>query len=177
LGDCRLQTGGRGMTGRYKIYLNSWRVWEPEKRTAKRWSLFINTCRLLANDSLNYQVTLTLDGDDPHILITASGKVTRKRKQSVPRHWMTPPVKSQDCALRALEAEWFLPEKATKRNINTTHWQRRGARYAELNAMAEEQLRAELDYWREMELLSGQRQHFKPGLTDETRWADDEVAA
>src|SRR5437773_3950473 len=98
------------MTGRYKINLNSWRVWEPEKRTARRWSLFINTCRLLANDGLDYSVTLTLDGDDPHILINASGKVTRKRRQVGPRHGMVPPVKSQECALRALEAEWFLPE-------------------------------------------------------------------
>jgi hypothetical protein len=43
--------------------------------------------------------------------------------------------------------------------------------------MAEELIRAEAEYWREMELLSGQREHFKPGLTDETRCADDEVAA
>ena len=41
--------------------------------------------------------------------------------------------------------------------------------------MAEEHLRAELEYWRELELLSGQRQHFKPGRTDETTYADDEV--
>ena len=43
--------------------------------------------------------------------------------------------------------------------------------------MAEEHLRAELEYWRELELLSGQREHFKPGRTDETAYADDEVAA
>jgi len=43
--------------------------------------------------------------------------------------------------------------------------------------MAEENLRAELAFWRELELLSGQRQHFKPGRTDETAFADDEVAA
>ena len=165
------------MTGRYKINLNSWRTWEPEKRTARRWSLFINTCRLLANDGLNYDVTFTLDSDDPHILITASGKVNRKRKQSVPRHGMIPPVKSQECALRALEAEWFLPENQQRRNNHTTHWRYRSGRHAELNAMAEEHLRAELAYWREMELLSGQREHFKPGLPDETIWADDEVAA
>ena len=72
---------------------------------------------------------------------------------------------------------WFLPENRGSRNHNTQHWRRRCARYAELEVMAEEQLRAELDFWREMELLSGQRQRFKPGLTDETAWADDEVAA
>jgi hypothetical protein len=49
------------MTGRYKIILNSWRTWEPEKRTAKRWSLFVNTCRLLANDGLNYEVTFSME--------------------------------------------------------------------------------------------------------------------
>ena len=43
--------------------------------------------------------------------------------------------------------------------------------------MAEETLRAEFEFWREMELLSGQREHFKPGRTDETAYADDEVAA
>ena len=29
--------------------------------------------------------------------------------------------------------------------------------------MADEHLRAELAYWRELELISGQRQHFKSG--------------
>lgn len=165
------------MTGRYKITLNSWRAWEPEKRTARRWSLFVNTCRLLARDGLDYCVTLALDGDDPHILISAWGNVTRTHRQPVPRPRMIPAVRTEECVVRAREAEWFLPENAAKRNANTTHWRRRGTRFAELSAMAEEQLRAELEFWREMELLSGQRQHFKPGLTDETAWADDEVAA
>jgi hypothetical protein len=70
-----------------------------------------------------------------------------------------------------------LPENRHRRNSSTSYWRRRDARYQELSQMAEEHLRAELEYWREMELISGQRQHFKPGLTDETRWADDEVAA
>jgi hypothetical protein len=43
--------------------------------------------------------------------------------------------------------------------------------------MAEDFLRAEVEYWRELELLSGQREHFKPGRTDETANADDGVAA
>ena len=165
------------MTGRYKINLNSWRTWEPEKRTAKRWSLFVRTCRSLANDGLDYQVTFSLDGDAPHILIIASGTVKRTRRPSLPRPTLPPRVKPQECALHALEAAWFLPENRDRRNAHTAHWRRRGARYSELNAMAEEQLRAELEYWRELELLSGRRQHFKPGLTDETQWADDEVAA
>ena len=166
------------MTGRYWINLNSWRTWEPEKRTAKRWSLFVNTCRLLANDHLDYQVTFSLDGDNPHILITAWGTPTPRRKpNATPRHVMPQPLKPEVCGVRTKEAEWFLPENRERRNGHTTYWRYRSGRYTELNAMAEEQLRAELDYWREMELLSGQRQHFKPGLTDETQWADDEVAA
>lgn len=36
---------------------------------------------------------------------------------------------------------------------------------------------ADYKYWRELEALSGQRQQFKPGLTDENFYADDEVAA
>jgi hypothetical protein len=43
--------------------------------------------------------------------------------------------------------------------------------------MAEEHLRAEWEFWRELEILSGQREHFKPGLSADTRSYDDEVAA
>ena len=35
----------------------------------------------------------------------------------------------------------------------------------------------DVEYWREMELLSGQREHFKPGRNEENCYADDEVAA
>ena len=31
-------------------------------------------------------------------------------------------------------------------------------------------------YWRELEALAGQREHFKPGLSDDTRTSDDEIA-
>jgi hypothetical protein len=73
--------------------------------------------------------------------------------------------------------EWFLPENTARRNTNPSFWRRRQNRYQELSHMAEDHLRAELEYWRELELLSGQREHFKPGRTDETANADDEVAA
>jgi hypothetical protein len=43
--------------------------------------------------------------------------------------------------------------------------------------MAEDYLRAEMEYWQELETLNRQREHFKPGRTDETAIADDEVAA
>ena len=172
------------MTGRYRITMLPLlanglpRVWEPEKRTARRWHLFAETCRSLAADGLDYAVTFALAGDDPHILITASGDAVPKRKPCGTRRIsMVPPRKPAECAVHAQEAEWFLPENRARRNAGTTHWRARAARYAELDAMAEDQLRAELEYWRELELISGQRQHFKPGRTDETAYQDDEVAA
>ena len=173
------------MTGRYRISILPLldngipRVYEPEKRTAQRRHLFVETCRSLAADGLDYSVWFVLMGDDPHILITASGNSARKRKPCgmVRRVGLLPPLKPQQCAIRAQEAEWFLPENRARRNANTGYWRRRPRRHDELAAMAEDQLRAELEYWRELELISGQRQHFKPGLTDETAYLDDEVAA
>jgi hypothetical protein len=70
---------------------------------------------------------------------------------------------------------WFLPENRERRNNTTPYWNKRQERYQELAGMAEETLRAELEYWRELEALSGQREHFKPGRTNETGYADDEV--
>lgn len=172
------------MTGRYRINMlplldnGIARVWESEKRTAERWHLFAQTCRSLAADGLDYSVSLSLVGSDPHILITASGSATAKRKAAAPakRH-MAPPLKAQQCVVRAQEAEWFLPENRERRKGGTAYWSRHQARYQELSQMAENYLRAEVEYWRELETISGQRQHFKPGLTDETRTSDDEVAA
>ena len=167
------------MTGRYRIALASvGRGVLAERITRKRWSTFVHTCESLAASGLEYFVSFTLAGPDPHILITASGRPNAKRiRASVRRIALVPPLKPQQCALHALEAKWFLPENRERRNQGTTHWRTRGGRYAELNKMAEEELRAELEFWHELELLSGQRQHFKPGLTDEKGWQDDEVAA
>jgi hypothetical protein len=83
----------------------------------------------------------------------------------------------QRCRERALEAAWFLPEFRDQRKDGTAYWRKHAARYQELAGLAEEFLRAEHEYWQELELLSGQRQHFKPGLSDEARSFDDEVAA
>ena len=167
------------MTGRYRITLADPRAHtRPDRVTLKRWSVFVNTCESLAADGLDYSVAFNLTGDDPHILITASGTPTRKRRPAaLPRHGMVQPLKAAQCAIRAQEAAWFLPENRASRNDHTTHWRNRGSRYAELNAMAEEELSAELEYWRELELISGQREHFKPGRTDEIVYLDDEVAA
>jgi hypothetical protein len=154
------------------------RVWESEKRTARRWHVFAETCRSLAADGLDYAVSFALAGNDPHILITASGSPAAKRKPAArAKHGTAPPLKAEVCAVRAQEAEWFLPENATRRNNHTSYWGKHQARYRELSGLAEEFLRAEVEYWRELELLSGQREHFKPGRTDETAYADDEVAA
>ena len=171
------------MTGRYRIttlpLLDSGvpRVWESEKRTARRWHLFAEICRSLHQDGLSYSVQLNLTGHDPHVLITASG-TAKPRKQTAVRHFTLPAsVPAQRCRDRALEAEWFLPENRERRKNGTAYWGKHQARYQELSQMAEEFIRAEAEYWRELETISGQRQHFKPGLTDETRTSDDEVAA
>ena len=164
------------MTGRYLI-LTPVESARDEKRFDKAWRRFAELCRSLHRDGLSYNVQLNLTGDNPHVLITASG-TAKPRRDSVPRHVILPPlIPIQRCRDRAVEVEWFLPENTDRRNSNTSFWRRHQNRYQELSQMAEDHLRAELEYWRELELLSGQREHFKPGRTDETANADDEVAA
>ena len=164
------------MTGRYLIYTPADST-PDERRFDRAWRRFAEICRSLHRDGLSYGVQFNLMDTKPHVLITASGKA-KPRKQSAPRHvTLPPPVPAQRCRERALEAAWFLPEFHEKRKDGTQYWRKHQARYQELSAMAEEYLRAEWEYWRELELLSGQRQHFKPGLSDETRSFDDEVAA
>jgi hypothetical protein len=162
------------MTGRYLIYtpVESGR---DERRLDKAWRRFAEVCRSLHRDGLTYDVQLNLTGDRPHVLIVASG-TAKPRKHAATRHAiLPPPVPAQRSRERALEVAWFLPENAGRRNTYTSYWRARQERYHQLAGMAEEQLRAELEYWRELELLSGQREHFKPGRTDETAYADDEV--
>jgi hypothetical protein len=173
------------MTGRYRIEMlplldnGIARVWESEKRNARRWRLFAETCRSLHRDGLGYSVQLNLPGLNPHVLITASGTATPRKRAAAHRLPLPAPVPvpAERCRDRALEAEWFLPENRERHNGSTSYWGKHQARYQELSGMAEEFLRAEAEYWRELELISGQRQHFKPGRTDETANLDDEVAA
>ena len=167
------------MTGRYLIYTpleslpRDWR--KPNRRFETNWHKFVALCHSLNRDGLGYEVQFNLTGDNPHVLVTASG-TAKPRRQTATRHSiLPPPVPVQRCRDRALEVAWFLPENRERRNNQTAYWSRRQERYQELAGMAEEHLRAELEYWRELELLSGQRQHFKPGRTDETAYADDEV--
>lgn len=164
------------MTGRYLIYTPADSI-PDERRFDRAWRRFAELCRSLHRDSLTYAVHFNLTDAKPHVLIAASG-TAKPRKQSGARHvTLPPPVPVARCRERAQEAAWFLPEFREKRKEGTAYWSRHQVRYAELSAMAEEHLRAEWEFWREMELLSGQRQHYKPGLTDETAYADDEVAA
>ena len=164
------------MTGRYLI-LTPVESARDEKRFDTAWRRFAEICRSLNRDGLDYGVQLNLTGANPHVLITASG-TAKPRKHSAARHFtLSAPVPAQRCRDRALEAEWFLPENRERRKDGTAYWGKHQARYQELSQMAEEFIRAEAEYWRELETISGQRQHFKPGLTDETRTSDDEVAA
>jgi hypothetical protein len=164
------------MTGRYLLHtpLES-RL--GERRFHANWRKFVSLCQSLDRDGLGYGVQFNLAGSDPHVVIMASGTPKPRRRPAARVITLPPPMPAQRCRERRLEVEWFLPENRERRNNQITYWRTRSGRYAELNAMAEEELRAELEYWRELELLSGQRQHFKPGLTDETVYADDEVAA
>jgi len=167
------------MTGRYRINTplesrpRDWR--KPDRRFEINWHKFVALCQSLKRDGLRYDVQLNLAGDNPHVLVTACG-TAKPRRQAATRHViLPPPVPAQRSRDRALEVEWFLPENAERRNTYTDYWYRRQDRYQELRQMNEWELRAELEYWRELELLSGQREHFKPGRTDETAYADDEV--
>ena len=164
------------MTGRYLIYTPVHSV-RDEKRFDSAWRKFAQVCLSLHRDGLSYSVQLNLTGHSPHVLVTATG-TAKPRRQSAARHAaLSAPVPAQRCRDRALEASWFLPDNLERRNSKTSYWGNRQSRYQELSKMAEEHLRAEQEYWRELELLSWQREHFKPGRTDDTASADDEVAA
>ena len=164
------------MTGRYLIRTPR-ESWQDSKRFDANWHKFVTLCRSLDRDGLNYEVQFNLASENPHMLITASG-TAKPRKHSITRAFtLPPPVPAQRCRDRAVEAEWFLQENRDRRNNDTAYWRKRYARHQELAGMAEEQLRAELEYWREMELLSGQREHLKPGQTNVIEPTDDEVAA
>ena len=165
------------MTGRYLIYTPR-ESWLDVRRFDNAWHKLVAVCRSLAEDRLDYHVRVNLTDDNPHVLVTASG--TPKHGNHRParkRLALPPPIPAQRYAVHAQEAEWFLPENRERRNGATTHWRYRGERFNELSEMAEDEIRAEVEFWREMELLSGQRQHFKPGRTDETDRLDDGVAA
>lgn len=164
------------MTGRYVVYVPADST-RDEKRFDTAWSRFADLCQSLHRDGLSYNVQFNVTGTKPHLLVTASGAVQTRKLSATRRLTLSQPVPAQRARERALEASWFLPENRERRNSNTTHWRTHQARYQELSQMTEEFLRAEVEFWRELELLSGQRDHFRPGRTDDTARADDEVAA
>jgi hypothetical protein len=180
------------MTGRYCLIVPQYparnvtweRPWQTtgierqyEEQLKGCWHRFNAICRSLHGDGLHYDVQFNLNAEVPHVLVMASGKA-KPRKQPVKRALsLPPPIPPRTCHERRLEVEWFLPENRERRNSETAYWRRRWGRHNQLAAMAEEQLRAELEYWQKLEALTGLRQHYKPGLTDETAYLDDEVAA
>ncbi len=164
------------MTGRYLIQTPVLTA-RDERRFDSAWRKFAEICRSLHRDGLDYAVQFNLTGHNPHVLITASGKAKPRKQAGAHRLPPPPPIPPQRCRDRALEASWFLPENRERRKDGTAYWRKHQARYQELSQMAEEYIRADQEYWQELESLSGQRQHFKPGRTYETAFADDEVAA
>ena len=164
------------MTGRYLIHtpVESTR---DEKRFDAAWRRFAEVCRSLHRDGLTYVVELNLTHAQPHVLITASGTAKRQKQHATRKLTLPLPVPVQRCRDRALEASWFLPENRERRKDGTAYWGKHHARYEELSTMAEEHVRAEYEYWRELESLSGQREHFKPGRTDANAYADDQAEA
>jgi hypothetical protein len=164
------------MTGRYLIYTPADSM-ADERRFDRAWRRFAELCRSLHRDGFDYAVQFNLTDAKPHVLVTASGTLKPRKQTATHRLALPAPVPPQRCRERALEAAWFLPEFRDQRKDGTAYWRKHAARYQELAGLAEEFLRAEHEYWQELELLSGQRQHFKPGLSDETRSFDDEVAA
>jgi hypothetical protein len=164
------------MTGRYLIYTPVQSI-RDEKRFDTAWRKFADICRSLHRDGLDYSVQFNLTDARPNVKITACGTAKPPRKQSAARHLtLPPPIPAQRCRDRVLEASWFLPENRERRKDGTAYWRKHQARYQELSQLAEEYIRADMEFWQELESLSGQRQHFKPGRTDETA-NDDGVAA
>src|SRR5689334_10490674 len=107
------------MNGRYLIHtpVDSTR---DEKRFDSAWRKFAEVCRSLHRDGLSYSVQLNLTHTQPHVLITASGTAKPRRAAAVRRLLVPPPVPAQRCKERALEASWFLPENAQRRNSSTS---------------------------------------------------------
>src|SRR6266567_1838654 len=111
------------MTGRYLMYTPVESV-RDEKRFDSAWRRFAETCRSLHRDGLDYSVQLNLNDLKPHVLITASGTVKPRRQPAKRGFTLAPPVPTERCRGRALEAEWFLPENRERRKDGTVYWSR-----------------------------------------------------
>src|SRR4051794_17664538 len=113
------------MTGRYMVPFPDlkWFSSNPrEQQHVKNWSRFVAVCRSLNRDGLSYEVQFNITGDNPHVLVTASGTAKLHRPSVARRLTLPPPIPAQRCRERAVEVEWFLPESASRRNAATTYW-------------------------------------------------------
>ena len=104
------------MIGRYLIYTPA-QSGPNEKRFDSSWRRFAEICRSLHRDGLTYSVQLNLTAANPHVLITASGQPKPRKHSVTHRSALPPPIPAQRCRERALEAEWFLPEKDGAANL------------------------------------------------------------
>jgi hypothetical protein len=173
------------MNGIYKINLDGFvdgpvcwnhrtRAYVPsnERDLQRAWHVFVATCESLNRDGLDYDVQFNLACAHPYIVIKASGVSNRVYKPATTRTCTTP-LTHEQCKKRLDAVERFTTGRMRA-------YGRESSKYNELSNIAEwgpDFIEAELDFWREMEALSGQRQHNKPGMTDETIYADDEVLA
>lgn len=168
------------MTGRYRIF---WSDAQTIRERAKPFKVFAAVCRSLTADGLDYSVELAPpDSDGWHSLTVSASGTPRKAPQrsTTPRRTMRPLIPYNVATNRRQETEWFLYGKpdmiaAFKRRV-FKGWDYKRGRMEELSKMAVAQLQSELEYWQAVELESGRRDHFKPGLTGERR-EDDECAA
>jgi hypothetical protein len=141
----------------------------------RRWSKVVAVCESLAAQGLNYTVHYALNVPEPHVLIFADGtpKAAAVRR---PVRSMVQPVKAAVAKAHKLEAAWFLPEwQDKKKSDGAAYWRRHAARRSELERMAQDEIRAEFEFWQELESLSETREHFKPGLAVDAVKQDDEV--
>jgi hypothetical protein len=91
--------------GYYKVYLTPTDRWRPDADIAKRWSLYVNTCRMLHRDGLKYNVELHLTGEHPHIVIRSSGTSAKgKVKLARMKRPLKPAIEHTTCVKRLKEA-------------------------------------------------------------------------
>ena len=101
------------MTGRYLIY-SPRESWIDVRLFDAAWHKFVALCRSLDADGLGYDVQFNLACQQPHMLITASGRAKPRKRPTARLITLPPPIPPQRCRERAQEAEWFLPENLAR---------------------------------------------------------------
>lgn len=140
------------MKGTYKIPIGSSKGYYNRYKPAPGWSAFTAVCRSLAADGLEYSIKIVID-TNPHILIVASGTAKRRKNQPIVLKFKpSEPLKNEKCCRELSEAEKVLKASRARMACGLDH-------YAESEAA-----RLDVEYWQEMERISGQREHFKPGM-------------